>query len=57
MNDLRERTTGRFQLTTDGHGAYPEAVEGAFGGNVDYAQLVKMYGQPMDEDARRYSPA
>ena len=57
MDDLRERTTRRFQLTTDGLGAYLEGVEGAFGGNVDYAQLVKMYGQAGGEDARRYSPA
>ena len=57
MDDLRNRTTGRFQLTTDGLKAYLEAVEGAFGSNIDYAQLVKIYGQTGGEDARRYSPA
>ena len=44
MDDLRSRLTNRVQLTTDGHKAYLEAVEGAFGGDVDYAQLVKLYG-------------
>ncbi len=48
----------RVQLTTDGHRAYLEAVEGAFGGAVDYAQLVKLYGKPTGKDSeRRYSPA
>ena len=56
MDDLRERTRGRFQLTTDGLGSYVEAVEGAFGGNVDYAQQVKAYSSPTREEARRYSP-
>ena len=48
---------GRVQLTTDGHKAYLQAVEGAFGGDVDYAQLQKIYGAPTDADQRRYSPA
>ena len=56
MDDLRSRLDNRVQLTTDGHRAYLEAVEGAFGGDVDYAQLVKLYGASEDE-ARRYSPA
>ena len=43
MDDLRSRTTDKFQLTTDGLAAYPEAVEGAFGGNVDFGQLIKLY--------------
>ena len=56
MEDLRSRLADRVQLTTDGHGAYLEAVEGAFGGYVDYAQLVKVYGEPpTKEEARRYS--
>ena len=38
------RLANRVQLTTDGHKAYPEAVEGAFAGDVDYAQIVKPYG-------------
>lgn len=57
MDDLRERTTDRFQLTTDGLSSYPEAVEGAFGGNVDYAQLIKLYADTPAEEARRYSPS
>ena len=44
MDDLRPRLANRVQLTSDGHKAYLEAVEGAFGGDVDYAQLVKIYG-------------
>jgi len=43
MDDLRSRLANRVQLTSDGHRAYLEAVEGAFGADVDYAQLVKMY--------------
>ena len=59
MDDLRSRLADRVQLTTDGHRAYLEAVEGAFGGNVDYAQLVvKQYGPASTvEEQRRYSPA
>ena len=57
MDDLRARLTHRVQLTTDGHAAYFEAVEGAFGGDVDYAQLIKLYGAGSREDERRYSPA
>jgi IS1 family transposase len=56
MDDLRSRLANRVQLTTDGHKAYLEAVEGAFGGDVDYAQLIKMYG-PSPTPAGRYSPA
>ena len=56
MDDLRARLANRVQLTTDGHRAYLEAVEGAFGGDVDYAQLVKMYG-PTASAPGRYSPA
>ena len=56
MDDLRERLSNRVQLTTDGHRAYLEAVEGAFGGDVDYAQLVKLYG-PTITAPGRYSPA
>ncbi len=47
----------RVQLTTDGHRAYLEAVEGAFGGDVDYAQLVKLYGADPTVPEGRYSPA
>jgi IS1 family transposase len=56
MDDLRDRLANRVQLTTDGHKAYLEAVEGAFGSDVDFAQLVKMYG-PTVGGAGRYSPA
>ena len=44
MDDLRERLASRVQVSTDGHRAYLEAIEGAFGGDVDYAQVVKLYG-------------
>lgn len=58
MDDLRARLSNRVQLTTDGHNAYLEAVEGAFGGDVDYAQIVKLYG--VTDKGRgaevRYSP-
>ena len=56
MDDLRARLANRVQLTTDGHKAYLEAVEGAFGADVDYAQLVKLYG-PTTTAPGRYSPA
>ncbi len=57
MDDLRSRLAHRVQLTSDGHGAYLEAVEGAFGADVDYAQLVKLYGSAPDGGKGRYSPA
>ncbi len=44
MDDLKSRLANRVQLTSDGHKAYLEAVEGAFGADVAYAQLVKLYG-------------
>jgi IS1 family transposase len=56
MDDLAKRLANRVQLTSDGHRAYLEAVEGAFGGDIDYAMLVKVYG-PAPEGQRRYSPA
>ena len=56
MDDLRNRLANRVQITTDGHKAYLEAVEGAFGGDVDYAQLIKIYGDAPQTEAR-YSPA
>jgi IS1 family transposase len=56
MDDLAPRLASRVQLTSDGHKPYLEAVEGAFGGDVDYAVLVKIYG-PAPEGQRRYSPA
>lgn len=57
MKDLAGRLANRVQLTTDGHKAYLEAVEGAFGANIDYAMLVKLYGSTSKEEQRRYSPA
>lgn len=59
LDDLRGRLEHRVQLTSDGHKAYLEAVEGAFGSNVDYAMLVKMYGKWGDERQQetRYSPS
>ncbi len=58
MDDLRSRLEDRPQLSTDGLAAYVDAVEGAFGGDVDYAQVIKEYGKlPGTDDERRYSPA
>ncbi len=57
MDDLRSRLANRVQLTTDGHRAYLEAVEGAFGSDVDYAQLVKLFGEAPESAKGRYSPA
>lgn len=54
--DLAGRLRHRVQLTSDGHKPYLEAVEAAFGADVDYAMLVKLYGQP-PETEKRYSPA
>jgi transposase-like protein/IS1 family transposase len=47
IGDLRRRTTGRFQLTTDGFDGYPPAVLSHFGPDIDYAQLVKIYATPV----------
>jgi hypothetical protein len=57
MLDCAARIKGRVQVTTDGHKASFEAVEEAFGADVDYAQLQKIYGAPSDEETRRHSPA
>ncbi len=59
ISDLAARLDGRVQLTTDGHKAYLLAVEEAFGRDIDFAQLIKLYGNEGQtrEDARRYSPA
>jgi IS1 family transposase len=56
MDDLAARLANRVQLTTDGHRVYLQAVEDAFGSNVDYAMLVKLYGND-SEPEKRYSPA
>jgi IS1 family transposase len=55
-NDLKGRLANRVQLTTDGHAMYLEAIEHAFGSDVDYGMLVKLYGQE-PEGSKRYSPA
>ena len=55
MDDLADRLSHKVQLTTDGLKAYLEAVDGAFGADIDYAQLVKLYGKE-DAGAGRYSP-
>jgi hypothetical protein len=58
MEDIQARVKGRLQLTTDGFGAYVSAVEGVFGTDIDYAQLVKRYGgESVKTPERKYSPA
>lgn len=59
MDDVKDRLANRVQLTTDGHKAYLNAVEEAFGADIDYAMLVKQYGEPESNRSpeRRYSPA
>lgn len=57
VDDLASRLANRVQITTDGHKPYLEAIEGAFGGDVDYAMLVKVYGAAPEADKGRYGPA
>ena len=57
MHDVADRLANRVQLTTDGHGAYLSAVVGAFGIDVDYAQLVKHYGPSGNALARSANTA
>lgn len=59
IQDLASRLANRVQLTTDGHKPYIEAVEGAFGGEIDYAMLVKHYSNPGEaqQAQKRYSPS
>ena len=57
MQDLVSRLSGRVQLTTDGLKAYISAVEDAFGGDVDYGMLNKIYAAPPNGPETRYSPA
>ena len=57
MVDLASRLANRVQLTTDGHRAYLSAVETAFGRDIDYSQLIKLYGRAQEERDTRYSPA
>jgi hypothetical protein len=59
MDDLRGRLASRVQLTTDGHKAYLQAVEEAFGADIDYGMLVKLYGAETHGQGheRKYSPS
>ncbi len=57
MHNLASRLANRVQLTTDGHRAYLTAVEVAFGTQIDYAMLVKLYGNEPQGPETRYSPA
>jgi len=56
MQDVAVRLANRVQLTTDGYKPYLEAVEGAFGADIDYAMLIKLYGDTPGPKGR-YSPA
>jgi IS1 family transposase len=59
MHDLKGRLAegNRVQLTSDGHKVYLQAVDSAFGIDIDFAQLVKIYGEIGKEGQKRYSPA
>ena len=55
LEDVADRMTGRVQISTDGLAAYKEAIERSFGGDADYGQIIKTYGQTELENNRRYS--
>lgn len=57
LEDLAARLNNRIQLSSDAMSAYVDAVEVAFGADVDYGQIVKEYSSPPPEDQRKYSPA
>ncbi len=58
INDLKSRVTNKMQLSTDGHKPYLQAVEEVFGGGIDYAQIIKVYGKlEGNQQERKYSPA
>jgi hypothetical protein len=57
LRDLYSRLKNRVQLTSDGHNMYLNTVDYAFGLDVDYAMLIKIYGAAPKEDQRKYSPA
>src|ERR1700678_247745 len=57
IDDLASRLSNRPQVTTDGHKAYLYAMDAAFGGEVDYAMLVKLFGAAPESAKGRYSPA
>jgi len=52
IDDLASRLANRVQITTDGHRAYLDAIDTAFGGQVDYAMLVKLFGQAPEGERR-----
>lgn len=56
IDDLASRLSSKIQLTSDGHKAYLSPIEDAFGCDIDYAMLVKLYGKSPEEE-KRYSPA
>lgn len=56
IHDLKGRLANRIQLTSDGHRPYLEAVEDAFGSDIDYSMLVKLYGREIGQVETRYSP-
>jgi IS1 family transposase len=57
IGDLAARLASRVQLTSDGHKPYLEAVEQSFGADIDYAMLIKIYGEASESAKGRYSPA
>jgi len=57
IKDLSERLSHRVQLSTDGFKVYLTAIEEAFGCEIDYAMIVKIYGHSEDDESKRYSPA
>jgi hypothetical protein len=58
IDDVAQRLSNRVQITTDGLKAYVDAIDTAFGGEVDYAVLIKLFGEPVGgKSERRYSPA
>jgi hypothetical protein len=56
IDDLAGRLANKVQITTDGHKAYLEAIEEAFGSEIDYAMLIKLYGAEPEQE-KRYSPS
>ncbi len=56
ISDLKGRLSNRVQLTTDGHKMYTEAVEKVYGSEIDYAMIIKLYGQDAEAE-KKYSPA
>jgi hypothetical protein len=57
LEDLARRLNHRIQLSSDAMAAYPDAVERAFGAEINYGQIVKEFASPVPEEQRRYSPA